>query len=457
MACKYKIDGLELTKDEFLNYVKKQPLKESSKVLGINATPSAPFVTDTNSWTKLALKVALKEAVKQGATKIAWTTGEQQNERYDLSKQVSKIDVEAVEDVDNLFFVDINLSNGTTENLEVENGIIREGNYQGQRLDNVIGKDYADKIMSTPKGENRTLEGADLKVGGKGMKGFYGSPTEGSLGILGNVAKSLFKQEPKFISVKGSRKISSQDVTWEGNRYYIQGKFVARVKLNKDIELITKDIVKEYNDKVDFTAKIQHSIDITPEMKLQVETQGLPQFNKSLSEQGVNLIPNGFVFQNQVFLNTDAISPDLIFHEFSHLFSNWQKENRPDIYSKGLSLIEEELKKGTKSEITDVFDFVNKSQPNLTGKALLEEYLTEFIGRYSKQMMDEQKAKSPLMQWLQDFWNEIRLLFNIFEFSPSQVAKLRLDEFAKLSVSALSNADMLIEQLINLNIIERIC
>ena len=36
---------------------------------------------------KLGLKTALKEAVAQGAERIAWTTGEQQNERYDLSKQ----------------------------------------------------------------------------------------------------------------------------------------------------------------------------------------------------------------------------------------------------------------------------------------------------------------------------------------------------------------------------------
>ena len=53
--------------------------------------PLAPFVTDTNAWTKLGLKVALKEAVAQGIDKIAWTTGEQQNERYDLSKQVDEI------------------------------------------------------------------------------------------------------------------------------------------------------------------------------------------------------------------------------------------------------------------------------------------------------------------------------------------------------------------------------
>jgi hypothetical protein len=31
------------------------------------------------------------------------------------------------------------------------------------------------------------------------MKGFYGSPKEGNLGIIGNVAKSLFKQEPRTI------------------------------------------------------------------------------------------------------------------------------------------------------------------------------------------------------------------------------------------------------------------
>jgi hypothetical protein len=75
------------TENELNNYTGNFPLtaNESNKN---GFTPTAPFVTDTNAWTKLALKVALKEAVKQGADKIAWTTGEQQNDRYDLSKQV---------------------------------------------------------------------------------------------------------------------------------------------------------------------------------------------------------------------------------------------------------------------------------------------------------------------------------------------------------------------------------
>jgi hypothetical protein len=113
--------------------------------------------------------------------------GEQQNERYDLSKQVNKIDVEAVEEADGVYFVDIELSSGTTENLEVENGIIREGSYKGQRLEDVIGKEYTEKILSTPKGESVTLQGEDLKLVGKGMKGFYDN-------IVPSVAKALIKE-----------------------------------------------------------------------------------------------------------------------------------------------------------------------------------------------------------------------------------------------------------------------
>ena len=45
-------------------------------------------------WIVLPFGFALKEAVAQGADKIAWTTGEQQNDRYDLSKEIDKIYVQ---------------------------------------------------------------------------------------------------------------------------------------------------------------------------------------------------------------------------------------------------------------------------------------------------------------------------------------------------------------------------
>ena len=51
-----------------------------------NKTPQSPFITDTTAWTKLGLKTALKEAVAQGAERIAWSTGEQQFDRWGSEK-----------------------------------------------------------------------------------------------------------------------------------------------------------------------------------------------------------------------------------------------------------------------------------------------------------------------------------------------------------------------------------
>lgn len=44
--------------------------------------PAAPFVTDTKSWVALALKRMISHAVDNGFDRVAWTTGEQQQNRY---------------------------------------------------------------------------------------------------------------------------------------------------------------------------------------------------------------------------------------------------------------------------------------------------------------------------------------------------------------------------------------
>jgi hypothetical protein len=260
-------------------------------------TPTAPFVMDTNAWTKLALKVALKEAVKQGVDKIAWTTGEQQNERYDLSKSVSKLSL-------------------------TKDNVLRAYNLNGEKIydkkissekeiEDTFGKDAAQKLLEQPtqkvitdydpKGiDGRELSGVDLKVGGKGMKGFYGSPTEGSLGIVGNVAKSLFKQEPKTTEIvtDSGYDMDRKNVEWDkvkvnavkvrsGEReglYFVEldgGGLFTVIKDQyfekaKEAEAFGKQHIKEVQDQSKFLST-QYSIDITPELRAQVE-KGQPMF-----------------------------------------------------------------------------------------------------------------------------------------------------------------------------------
>jgi hypothetical protein len=184
------------------------------------STQKAPFVTDTNAWVKLGLKYALKQAVESGATKIAWTTGEQQNERYDLSKQVDSINYLETKEKG---IYDVA---ATKENKKV----FSDAKMDLSKIEATFGKDIAEKI-SNGVGENKRgityISGQDLKVGGKGMKGFYDK-------ILPDVFKSLVKE----LSGK-SGELSSVDFG-EGN---------------------------------------QMSIDITPELAQSVTT-GMPMFQR---------------------------------------------------------------------------------------------------------------------------------------------------------------------------------
>lgn len=268
--------------------------------------PTAPFVTDTNSWAKLGLKVALKEAIKQGADKIAWTTGEQQNERYDLSNTLKTIDITRL-DSDGNRFVYIKAKNDSDGSYKVDsNGKVLSsannnltGNVDGKNLEDVIGKELTSKVLNANDGDR--LSGEDFKVGGKGMKGFYGSPKEGTLGIIGNVAKSLFKQEPKTVDIKTKvYKIESKindDEHLDALAEKYNTTYGDILDASEDIGRLKKigltDMEISELVQSEEPMRTQHSIDITPELKASVE-EGQPLFKKGDAqyriESGKNII-----------------------------------------------------------------------------------------------------------------------------------------------------------------------
>ena len=142
--------------------------------------PAAPF---EKNWHELAMKRMLRLAAEEGYDYMAWTTGEQQAERYSLGERISEIRVtpgtkEFGRDV-KLWF-----KNGTDGPdyfffIVNDEGLITYGNFEGHRLSDVVGKELAVKIMSIerptdkPAGDTVTISGDGLRVGGEGMKGFY--------------------------------------------------------------------------------------------------------------------------------------------------------------------------------------------------------------------------------------------------------------------------------------------
>ena len=134
--------------------------------------PDAPF---KKTWHELALKRMLRYATENGFSKLAWTTGEQQANRYDLSKQISRV---RYDDQRNLVAYDFDGREVIVRHLDSD-----------EQLEDYIGKEPAKKLLEkeliVPKTEHRgggltvkeasyrELTGLDLKVGGEGMKGFY--------------------------------------------------------------------------------------------------------------------------------------------------------------------------------------------------------------------------------------------------------------------------------------------
>jgi len=144
------------------------------------AVPDVPFKTDDkSSWYNLALKRGILEAVEGGYDKLALTTGRQQADRYDLSKQINEVRLDGDEVIG--FTVSAFDKN--------DNPVIMESIDSLDKLPNLIGKDAAKSLVDQPLtdtsfGSARILAGQDLSVGGEGMKQFYDRTLPNALGKL---------------------------------------------------------------------------------------------------------------------------------------------------------------------------------------------------------------------------------------------------------------------------------
>lgn len=119
----------------------------------------------------LGVKRILSYAKEQGFDGVAWTTGEMQAKRYDLSKQVESIRYE--KNADGTYDI--------TAAIDDDHDDIVQNNLTPKQMLETIGKEATDKIIS---GEHKQgdysegreygeLENADLKIGGEGLKKLY--------------------------------------------------------------------------------------------------------------------------------------------------------------------------------------------------------------------------------------------------------------------------------------------
>jgi hypothetical protein len=128
--------------------------------------PDAPF---KDTWHQLALKRAIKEAVDKGYDRIGLTTGAQQAERYDLSKQISKVYYSPPDSKQANKFGTVFKAFDSRGHEIINKSVTPE------ELPGIVGKEVAQKLLNAESNSMgvKALEGIDLSVGGEGMKKYY--------------------------------------------------------------------------------------------------------------------------------------------------------------------------------------------------------------------------------------------------------------------------------------------
>lgn len=219
------------------------PIREEAP----KGVPEAPF---RKTWPLLALKRMVRWAAENGFDTVAWTPGEVQAERGDLTKQVDEINWARRTDGTHDITVIIK---------ETDETIIRDAQTDDQ-LEELIGKEPAKKIIEgeltrdvSVKGYvgAGTLEGKDLKIGGEPMAAFYD--------------KMLISMVNRFFNRTAWGKAKVETTTIPATEYWEPG----------DKEFPMKDVktVEAW------------SLPITEEMKEKAISEGMPMFQIGPSAQ----------------------------------------------------------------------------------------------------------------------------------------------------------------------------
>ena len=141
-------------------------LKETS-----GAVPNNPLL---KNWQEPTVKRALQEAVNTKADYFSWISGEQTSARYNLETQVESVEWFKPRETGKRAIKIIPKGEKGVINMDInKNGeIVASHNvgWKGKKLDEVLGKGLADKIMEKESG---TLSGEGLKFGGEWANNLY--------------------------------------------------------------------------------------------------------------------------------------------------------------------------------------------------------------------------------------------------------------------------------------------
>ena len=263
--------------------------------------PDAPF----KDWMPLVLKTALAKAVKQGLSRFAWTTGDAQNQRNQLSTKIRELRYHVAPDGKyEIEAFPLDHDDRTPVTMTVHPAELTEavGKDITGRIQAQEGEVVGDDVAQSPK---RSLKGEGLEMKGDGKRQIYDVMVKNELERIGRKWGVKTKSVMLPAGPIGGRAGEDDDGnSGEGPRYEIKvaGPSFGRAKLDnvpgatfrifdndnsKTVELFPTREEAENALRQKYTEhEPYHYIDIPPEMAKMIAGEGVPLYKRSGKEAG---------------------------------------------------------------------------------------------------------------------------------------------------------------------------
>jgi hypothetical protein len=151
----------------------------------------------------------------------------------------------------------------------------------------------------------------------------------------------------------------------------------------------------------------------------------------------------GAVYNGKLYLNPAFKNFNTPIHEFGHIWINTVKTLKPELYSKGLDLVqrtEYETSVRNNKDYKRVVDKMRKdgATQEQINTYILEEALAIAIGDKGESFVNASVSRD-FKNWLEDLYNNIKKMMGISKYTSEQLENITLDEFVQaVSVDLLS-------------------
>ncbi len=354
LRAKYKIKGAYSTyelmpaverkgsKEDYERYIalnnernaKYAEYEKSIEGVDRNAPFEAPF--DKN-WHELAMKRMLRYAAENGYDIIAWTKGDQQNQRYGLSKVVDEIyvasDFASTKSEESSFRMILKNGNDNHVGVNKKTGIVTFYNENpqaiGKPLSDLLGKELADKILAAR--DYQTFSGVDFELS-EGMKGFYDKMLPAFMNKYGK-KWGVKVEDIELNGLENGLTMHSVPVTEEMKASVMEGQVMFRINREDYDSAVsfTEAVVQKFSEKYFNTTPIRILDGTKPEEALRalgLESMFTPKDIENVLAgyiEGKNIIA---IFAKdrvrEVEIDEDVIE-NAIFHECIHQMTTGKK------------------------------------------------------------------------------------------------------------------------------------